>query len=1117
MSARKPTDEQIAAIEAMGETLVSASAGSGKTFVMIEKIISLILSGKAEVQSLLAVTFTKLAAEEMKGRLKQAVSAQILSETDKERRRFLKEQLNEIGASDISTLHSFCSGIIKRYFYKIGENGNFRVAEESEAQKLKKRAAETVFDGLLEQKDEKFLLLSKIFAGSRGFKKLADTVIEAHSQAAVSGDLVPFLRSVPEKYTEEGFARLSEEYFAPVRARAQRLARAAAREAENAETLAKSGSATQKYAEFCRSREQYAEKIASADLFTAARLAEERLPNKPANTKLKNAQDAEGLVLDERVSAFKTEVDAIKKALSSLESREEEAEKFFASGKVASALADVVEKFDEAYTKLKKRAGLLDFSDLERYCLALLRIDEVREEVRAKYDYLFVDEYQDVNPVQEQILSLIAGENVFMVGDVKQSIYGFRGCSAAFFADKYTKLLESGKALRLNGNFRSAPAVIGAVNTVFSESMTEESCKVNYRKDAKMIASGAYPENSGRVSFHLLPEKEEEEKEERDVYSVIANLGLGKRKQSVEGARIASIIAEELTKTRFDPRSGEYVPVDFKDIAVLTRNKTMKAERIVDELIACGIPVTSSAEYNICDYPEVKTMLDILRYIDNAEQDIPLAAALKSAAGGFSDSELASIRLFSPSATFCRACKEYAEKNNDKISEKLNAFYAFFEKLRLLSSVRSAAEIMAEILSETEMQIGLFSSPCGKEAYDRVMRLIAESKDLGVFDFLEKLKNGGYKVGFSESGGENAVKVMTMHASKGLEFPVVILAGMNDRFSGEDMKGSVLFDGEWGYALCAYDTENYLSQETLLRRFVKTELQKKRAEDEMRLLYVAMTRAEFSLHMVFSAEGNFDPENPADASCFADFIPIDKVSKFFEELKESNLTAFTEHELVLSETDELTKEEILRVYRRPYPFEESLSVPVKTSASALLKERGETFYPEKQLFEEELPAADKETGIAYHAFLEECMFDAPSDEDAKRALSRLSQRDPECALLVNEEKAKKILSMPVFEKIRGAELFKEREFLLTLPAKELYGGTSEDEVLVQGVIDLMAVKGKECILLDYKYSRMKKEFLLEKYAPQLKLYAAAAERGAGAEKVEAYLVDLLSEEIVRVL
>ena len=707
----------------------------------------------------------------------------------------------------------------------------------------------------------------------------------------------------------------------------------------------------------------------------------------------------------------------------------EEAEKFFASGKVASALADVVEKFDEAYTKLKKRAGLLDFSDLERYCLALLRIDEVREEVRAKYDYLFVDEYQDVNPVQEQILSLIAGENVFMVGDVKQSIYGFRGCSAAFFADKYTKLLESGKALRLNGNFRSAPAVIGAVNTVFSESMTEESCKVNYRKDAKMIASGAYPENSGRVSFHLLPEKEEEEKEERDVYSVIANLGVGKRKQSAEGARIAAIIAEELTKTRFDPRSGEYVPVDFKDIAVLTRNKTMKAERIVDELIACGIPVTSSAEYNICDYPEVKTMLDILRYIDNAEQDIPLAAALKSAAGGFSDSELASIRLFSPSATFCRACKEYAEKNNDKISEKLNAFYAFFEKLRLLSSVRSAAEIMAEILSETEMQIGLFSSPCGKEAYDRVMRLIAESKDLGVSDFLEKLKNGGYKVGFSESGGENAVKVMTMHASKGLEFPVVILAGMNDRFSGEDMKGSVLFDGEWGYALCAYDTENYLSKETLLRRFVKTELQKKRAEDEMRLLYVAMTRAEFSLHMVFSAEGNFDPENPADASCFADFIPIDKVSEFFEELKESNLTAFTEHELVLSETDELTKEEILRVYRRPYPFEESLSVPVKTSASALLKERGETFYPEKQLFEEELPAADKETGIAYHAFLEECMFDAPSDEDAKRALSRLSQRDPECALLINEEKAKKILSMPVFEKIRGAELFKEREFL----------------------------------------------------------------------------------------
>ncbi len=1117
MSKRGPTAQQRAAIEARGEILVSASAGSGKTFVMIEKIISLILSGEAEVSSLLAVTFTNLAAEEMKERLKKAVASAVNSETDGARRSFLKAQLSEIGASDICTLHSFCSGVVRRYFYRAGVDANFRIAEEEEAEKLKKRAAEGVFAEQLENGSADFSLLSGLFAGSRGFSKLEALVTEAHARAAESEDFSAFLTGLRAKYTQEGFARLAEEAFEPVRRRARRLVGLARETKEKCDAFALMGVLPEKFSEFCASRILFGEEVLQAEnVFACARLvAGAKLPNKPASTRLRENEDREIAALDENFSSFKEEVDGIRKLVAGLGDEGEEFAKFLSSGEVACALANLVSAFDEAYEARKRRAGVLDFSDLERKCLELLRIPEVREEVRSRYDYLFVDEYQDVNPVQEEILSLVAGKNVFMVGDAKQSIYGFRGCSAEFFSRKYARLSKEGRALLLNGNFRSAPGVLAAVNAIFCEAMTEETASVDYRSTSVMQALGGYPEGSGRVRFHFLPEKEAQEKKERDVYSVIEHLGGDPRGENAEGAKIAEIVFSELSKNRFDLATGETVKTQFKDIAVLTRNKTARAERIVDELVRRGIPVTSSAEYNICDYPEVKTMIEILKFIDNAAQDIPLAASLKSAVGGLDDEDLAKIRLYTPDGDFVSACERYGREVSDGLSEKLHKFSAFAEKLRLLAGVRSAAEIMAAVLAETDMQIRLLASPCGEEKLRRVMRLIAESGDLTVPEFLEKLKNGGYRVGFSESGGENAVRVMTMHASKGLEFPVVIVAGMNDRFSAEDMKGDILYDREWGFAMHAYDTETFRSFETLLRSVVKNRLQKKRSEEEMRLLYVALTRAQESLHLIFSSERSFDGEHVAGAACFADFIRFEKFKDLYADAQEGEFSSFAERDLILGAPDEEAAREVRKRYRMPYAHAASLGLPVKTSASELLRERGEPYYPEHELVQS-LPAADTETGTAYHAFLELADFSAPPAEACAGALHRLSLQRPDLAARIDENKARSVLSMPVFASLQGFELFREREFLLSLPANEVFGGSAEDEILLQGVIDLMAVKGDRCVILDYKYSSHTKERLSADYALQLKIYAAAARR-AGFENAEAYLVNILREEVVRAI
>lgn len=1112
MSVREPTPEQRAAIEAEGEVLVSASAGSGKTFVMVEKLIRLILTEKADVSSVLAVTFTNLAAAEMKERLRQALVARINTETDAEVRKRLKEQLSEIATSDISTVHSFCTNVIRRYFYESGLAGNFRIADDQEADKLKDRAVSATFDALLEGGDEQFLLLCRAYAGSRGFSKLKDVLLRSYNKVVARAEYSQFLRSLPQMYNAENFSKVAQEVYSPVKVSAQWLKDRCEELIPQVKEFIEAGIFTVKHEEFLAERRALAERIlACDDVFGCAQLLGGlSLSSKPRNTSVKKSGDARAMELDDALASLKGRIDGMKKAVSEISDREQEFAAFMDSGKIAAALGALLLAFDENYARLKRRAGVLDFSDLEHKCLELLSLPHVRDEVRARYKYVFIDEYQDVNPVQEKILSLVAGENVFMVGDAKQSIYGFRGCSAAFFTLKFALLQKTGRALTLNGNFRSCANVLDAVNDLFSQAMTEKSCSIDYKGTAIMRA-GSSAQEGGEVHIEFVPEPSEAEEKERGVYSVAENLDTESEDVSPEGALIADLVLQELTKKRKDPVLGE-VQNGYGDIVVLTRSKKDKMENIVRELVRRGIPVAASAEVNICDYPEVKTLISVLKYLDNGLQDIPLASSLKSAMGNLTDGELAKIRLNEPKGTFCAACEKYAALE-DETADKLRAFFALCERLRIRSAVCGAAEILTDILTETGMELKLLAQPCGAEKVRRVNRLCAACEDLSVSEFLDKLKSGGNKIGFSESGGENAVRVMTMHASKGLEFPVVIVAGMNAPFSGEDLKG-ILFDDEWGFAPEAYDFENYTSSETILRAAVRNRLRHKRAEDEMRILYVALTRAKSTLHMIFSKEKAYDDDETKSAGSFADFVDLSRLADRIAPVFGSELQAPSPRVLTAGETDEETKRAMLDRYCRSYEYEASVSLPVKTSASAILKRRAERSDTENIRTQEEFYAsdADARTGTAYHAFLERADFGADAEAESARLCAELAADGFE----VDGKKGAQILKQPIFSQLKGYELFREREFLLAMPANALFETKSQDEVLVQGVIDLMAVKGKECVIVDYKYSSHDAARLLADYTPQLKIYAEAAKKSAGVESVSAYILNILRGFVVRV-
>ena len=1107
---REPTPEQRAAIEAEGEILVSASAGSGKTFVMIEKMISLILSGKAEVSSVLAVTYTNLAAAEMKERLRAAIVARVNEEKDAGVRARLKAQIPEIGTADISTLHSFCSGVIRRYFYRIGVAADFRVAEPAEADKLRGRAVDLAFDELLEAKSEGFARLSAVYAGSRGFKNLKKAVLEAYEKLIVKADFEGFLQQVPALYTEERFDAVCGEVFAALRARAEKLRTECQNLAEECEYIRPSGLVTDMHAAYIAGISLLAQEVnGSQNLFAAAdTLRTTELMRKPSNRKIHDSGDEDALAFDERLSALKTVVDSMKKTVEDLRPRAEELAAFENAGQTAAAMCEALQCFYCRYGELKRRAGVLDFSDLEHKCLELLSLPDVGEEVRSRYDYVFVDEYQDINPAQERILSLVSGKNVFMVGDMKQSIYGFRGCSAAFFANKYEELSKKGRALTLNGNFRSKCAVLAAVNDLFSGVMTEETGAVDYDKTARMQAGDAEAQAGGRVCVEFVPEREEEEEKPeqppRGVYSVAEHLAPPEDEEYAEGALIAAIIADECQKTRFE--NGRQVPVGFGDIVVLTRYKTAKAARLLAELVKRGVPVASETEVDVRDYPEVKTMIGILQFLDNGSQDIPLACALRSEMGGLTDEELAKVRLFAgKDDTFYAACEKYAHGAGDALAEKLRAFYALAEELRLLACVRSAAEIMTAVLSRTGMEAALLARPMGAERVRRLGRLIAESGTLSVHDFLERLKTGG-KIGFSESGGENAVRLMTVHASKGMEFPVVIVAGMNNDFNSDDLRG-VIYDDEWGFAFPSYDLKDYVSGETVLRTALKGRVRKKRAEDEMRLLYVAVTRAKDRLHLVFSKNKKFEPEKVAEAGCFADFVDLAKFAENETPVFGAEVAPPAARVLVAGKPDSEAVRAVRGRYRVPYAHAEALGLPAKTSPSQLLQFRvgAET---EGERADEEFyeSPADAATGTAYHAFLERADFEAEPAAEAARLYALLTA---EGYTGLDEKKMENILAMPVFASLRGFSLGRERAFLLSVSAREIGVADAEDELLVQGVIDLLAVRGEECVIVDYKYSSHGAERLAADYLPQLRIYAAAARRIPGVRRVSACIVNIL--------
>lgn len=1104
-----------------GNILVSASAGSGKTHTMIERVKRLVIEEDVSVNQILAVTFTEAAAADMKEKLKKALS-KVICEADKdcvgqEKARKCENQLSEIDTADISTMHAFCARIIRTYFFVCGLAPDFKILDESDAKIIKNKAIETTFKEFYDSNEEWFLTLVDRHAQGRLDKNLKELVAKIYDFCDSEAHPLDFANKFKSVYTKESFDSLLSQF---------------------------KGALDQIILPYKGDLEQVVDSLDEFEVPKAYECAN-RIYNAVTfflnNDCFKIAKENFSLGIGQSLRKATPDQNAIiKAAKEKLESciekitnvikdnYEIELKNFLSCATHSEYVVKVLERYGDNYAALKREENALDFNDLEHFALEILSNSDANKEITDKYKYIFIDEFQDTNGVQNEIVKKIDKNNVFMVGDVKQSIYGFRGCRSKFFSEKEKESELSSQGMqteRLNENFRSAKKVIEFVNAVFNYCMTERFYGENYKNRSELNEGGIYPsEREGRAALHwLVKEKETADPEEPRIYDVITEENVEK---SGDGAKVSALVAkivfEECGKEFYDVKNKCMRPVEFGDIVVLTRNRNGDfVKDLIKGLRAYGIRVTSDSSENVCDYPETQIMLNALKLVDNFLQDLPLVSTLKSPLGGFSEEELFEIARFyrdnEGKGGFTQAFNTYLQLADTPLKDKLKEFKEYFDQVRLLADFIGAGGVMEKLINDKSFEAHLYAQRDGADKVERLKRFVEASvvgnKTLTVKEFISRAENCPEAFELSLTSSGNTVRVMTIHSSKGLEFPVVIACGLERHFNKDEDSAEIMFDREYGFAVKYYDDIKRTREETLLRAVLREKFKRQRIQEEMRLFYVALTRAVYSLHAVFYASEDIRKKDFAEAETYASFIPqeLEVLTYTSAELAQQTRAALP-RKVIIGKPDQDMVEQIKSDISFSYPFESDVRLPLKGSVTELSSADDDAVFTHV-LFEEESP--DKERGVIAHKVLE--LFDFDSDKSVYEQVESLIENKVltrEEVSKINLDRINFALGSVALKALKGKKLYREQSFLFNISACEIFATDSKTPVLVQGVIDLLAISDEGACIIDYKYSSLDKKSLRLKYQKQLDLYASAVQNVLGKKIIGKTLVNIFTGDVV---
>ena len=1181
-------EQKQAILEDGSNILVAAAAGSGKTAVLVQRIIHKIVDEKIDIDHMLIVTFTNAAAAEMKERILQAIDKKI---EENPQDRHLQKQVLLLHKANICTIHSFCLDVLRNHFYEMDISANTRIADTSEIELLKQEVMEELFEQKYLENSPEFLKLLEIYTGYREDQELKNLIMAIYHYIQSAPfpeewlqEKVEFLS--PEHKDSQDFSNtiwgkiLLDTYLEEIRDSKHGLD-------EILKQIQKEDS-MQKYTQVIQRDKDMLEQLEQINL------------NWEQCYSLANSISFEKWPIDRKQDSMlkdwaKQERDGIKKQVQKATDRymwccsEEAREDIGKMYPILKSLQKMVLQFSEQFAAKKREKNCMDFHDMEHFALKILLKKEgnaylptdTAKSYQDKFSFVCIDEYQDSNLVQEYLLKSVSkGNNIFMVGDVKQSIYKFRRACPELFLQKYHSyhLPEQGEKkqglkIQLFKNFRSRQNILDITNFIFAAIMDENLGDINYTQEEYLNLGAEFPipekeiTYAGKTELHILDlaQKEEgEEENEQPVEEPVENIVL-------EAKLVANQIKQLMSSSYqvYDKKQQAYRPIQYRDMVILLRTTTQISPIFEKELTDLEIPTFSDTSMQYLESIEIQTIMSVLKIIDNPMQDIPLVTVLKSNIGGFTDNDLIKIRLEDRQSCFYQALLQAKLTTEDSLREKIVRFLEKREKWEKEVSYLALDELIWEIYMDTGYYHYVSLLPNGEMRQANLRLLFERAKEYekasfkGLFHFIgfiDKLKMGNGDLGSAKLIGENenVVKIMSIHKSKGLEFPIVFLANSGRKFNLMDLNAKLLFHQELGFGPSYIDETLKIEYNTLAKEAIKLKTKTEILSEEMRVLYVALTRAKEKLFMMglskdwekeikqkeqllarYPFQGKIPSAVVKKYKSYLDWIQLVYVAKKEKAKELMNVIIHHKQELLPSETIEKEQKKsipeemkqyeteydknspIIAPLEQTYPYELATKMITKTSATTLKQlayenqkrelEAGKkeekivatskTFLVPKFL-QEKLELSNAEKGTLMHWCIQKL---EEKQEYTIETIQQMIQQMQEKKMMTEQEASAidvdslyQYTKSELFEQLKQAkEVHKEEPFYIHIPAREIYHQEVEEQILVQGIIDLYYIDQQDKIsLIDYKTDFViigQERILIEKYREQLELYRKALE------------------------
>lgn len=1078
--------------------LVSASAGSGKTYVVIQYITKLVCEKKVPIKDFVILTFTRAAAAQMKDRLQQSLKK--LGDDP-----FIVEQLDALSIANISTIHAYCEKMLKKYANLLNLNANFSVADENQTKKISQDAFENALKMFEKDLQADYLELLGYYKNDKSKIREILSGIEALVGAVANKE--SFLEeniSHPEQFFDHALQYLFEE------AKNEICARLGEVESFHVNDF-----------EFSL-RQSLSKILESKNIFEMVQgIADFKFPNLPRKKDV-----GEDIVAS--LGTVKKNINKIFLGIESLNLDDEENVEKQRCARLENLLLRLFCLYDQESQRIKKLQNVLSFSDLEKYMERLSAKENLFDGVK----YVFIDEYQDTNKIQEKIVKNIAKNSNFVaVGDIKQGIYGFRLASYEIFLKDMQDFAEDDDSSLeiLKSNFRSSQKVLDFVNDIFKVCMTERTVGVDYAKTAMLDGKGEFKsENAKAVNIDIIKEDKLDERPLPKVYSVKDDILVKAQANRKQLLAIKNRILEVMNSEIYE--DGAYRKCRFGDIAILFRKRTSGLfDELEQFLQESGIPVISNSKKALFEHPLMKVLLNWLNLALTFDDDVAMLAVLTSPLVKISLEQIAEV-VSADERKLCEIVKE-------------NPIFAQF--VNLMKEFRSDCEFFGiktafcKLFDKTNFWAyinGLKNQQKMSSLVSQFLGAILESGyDFDIPALINYFESVNIEILTDSTDVEDAVTLTTIHNSKGLEYPIVFLCGCDLSLKGPNKSGLVQINEEFGFAVKKYDIEENQESVSVKMKAILESKKKKDFVEEMMIFYVALTRAKNRLYMfgtyndkMFGRTSIFDCDSYFDLIMFAlddvknallenDLFETEDLQvRIIDEIEEDSLQKIKPQNIV--EFDEKIAEKLKAYLDFDYKYDDKLNFKLKESVTSLNKRQLEDLTEHYSNDNFAFGGSTVEEGNAYHLALK--VLDFERVEDMGGLESQLQQNAEilgEGVKLVDKDiLLKNVLLLK--KMCAGGQVFKEKQFIMKENLSKLLDDVSfDDEILVQGVVDFYMVKNGEIVLIDYKYSQSRSDqYLSEKYKNQLKLYKMALESGLNMPVVKTYLLSLKYAKLIEI-